>query len=353
MSLHSHDGPYTIQPDKYFWEHRSWPFNSEIGSVGIGDMASLERFMPEVNRVPPYYDAQKKAWVADSMWTYHKYTGYDSSVLAYGPVKDMNDYLWKAQLVNYNQYRALAEGFTARMWDWYTGVIIWKTQNPWTAMRGQMYDYYLDPNACLYGLKKGGEQLHVAFNPLDSTVVLMNNSAFDRKHLIVTAHINGKAADTAIRIASIAHNSSKVIGSVKNVLQKKNNGFLMLRINTEKERLYENIYWLPDAEGNYTAIQHLPEVKPVITAEWRPDHTVMVMMHNTSAAVSFFNRISIEDKQTHKRVLPVFYSDNYITLMPDAGNIVLIEGKQLDPATQEVVIEGWNGRQQRIPIAKK
>jgi hypothetical protein len=78
--------------------------------------------------------------------------GYNQFIDPYGKPKDIKDFGLKAQLVNYDQYRGLMEGFSAHQWDWYTGVIIWKTQNPWTAMRGQMYDYYLDPNACLYGL---------------------------------------------------------------------------------------------------------------------------------------------------------------------------------------------------------
>ena len=41
------------------------------------------------------------------------------------------------------------EGFSSHMWEWYTGTIIWKTQNPWTALRGQMYDYYLD-GECMF-----------------------------------------------------------------------------------------------------------------------------------------------------------------------------------------------------------
>ena len=84
----------------------------------------------------------------DSVWAYHKYIGYGDHIDAYGKPKDVKDFADKAQLVNYNQYRALMEGFSAHMWEWYTGVIIWKTQNPWTALRGQMYDYYLDPK-CL------------------------------------------------------------------------------------------------------------------------------------------------------------------------------------------------------------
>jgi mannosylglycoprotein endo-beta-mannosidase len=151
------DGPYGIQPLRTFWATKTYPFNSEVGSVGMGDYESLERFIPKNDLVPPVYDGKKRhgEGTENEVWSYHKYIGYDSSVYAYGPIKDLRDYAEKAQLVNYDQYRALMEGFSSHMWDWYTGVIIWKTQNPWTALRGQMYDYYLDPNACLYGLHAG------------------------------------------------------------------------------------------------------------------------------------------------------------------------------------------------------
>ncbi|MCB0748994.1 MAG: glycosyl hydrolase, partial [Ignavibacteriae bacterium] len=136
------DGAYHIQPISKFWTERSFPFNSEIGSVGIGDYQSLERFIPQEDLVLPSFSKTS----IDSVWRYHRPSWYSNFIDAYGKPKDLNDFANKAQLVNYNQYRGLLEGHIAHMWDWYTGVIIWKTQNPWTALRGQMYDYYLDPN---------------------------------------------------------------------------------------------------------------------------------------------------------------------------------------------------------------
>ena len=65
----------------------------------------------------------------------------------------------------------MIEGFTSHMWEWYTGVMIWKTQNPWTAMRGQMYDYYLDQNGGLYGLHEGSEAIHVFYDPVTEQVL--------------------------------------------------------------------------------------------------------------------------------------------------------------------------------------
>ena len=40
------DGPYGIQPVHTFWAKRTFPFNSEVGSVGVGDYESLEKFLP-------------------------------------------------------------------------------------------------------------------------------------------------------------------------------------------------------------------------------------------------------------------------------------------------------------------
>ena len=57
--------------------NRTFPFNSEVGSVGVGDYDSLKRFMPEENMVVPHY-ARKRKDVADSVWNYHKYIGYDT-----------------------------------------------------------------------------------------------------------------------------------------------------------------------------------------------------------------------------------------------------------------------------------
>ena len=43
------DGPYGIQNLKTFFGEQTFPFNSEVGSVGLGDYASLARFLPKEN----------------------------------------------------------------------------------------------------------------------------------------------------------------------------------------------------------------------------------------------------------------------------------------------------------------
>jgi hypothetical protein len=50
----------------------------------------------------------------------------------------------------------------------------------------------------------------------------------------------------------------------------------------------------------------------------------------------------VDDKQ-HERLLPVFYSDNYVTVLPGETKTVVIDydNKQY-PQTPKVSVEGWN-----------
>jgi len=348
------DGTYHIQPLSYFWEERSFPFNSEIGSVGIGDYESLERFIPPQNliRLPvgEVISGTRTANV-DSVWEYHKPSWYADYIDAYGAPKDVKDFTEKAQLENYNQYRGLMEGHIAHMWNWYTGVIIWKTQNPWTALRGQMYDYYLDPNGGLYGLNHANSSLHVMYNTVDGMLLVVNHT-FNPLHDIV---LQAKAYDFAGKdslifqwFVEIVPTSVQKIESVKRKLDKlfpARGGFLSLRLlDTSHKILDENLYWLPDSKGNYSGLQQMPKAKLVVTARKVSDGRIEVKLSiPASEPLAFFNRISLVNFETKKRILPVFYSDNYVSVLPGEEKTVFINYTQKDFIDNaEVSVRGWN-----------
>jgi mannosylglycoprotein endo-beta-mannosidase len=348
------DGPYGIQNINTFWEHQTFPFNSEIGSVGMGDYESLKRFIPEKDmKVPDFADKK-----IDSVWDYHKYIGYDQYIDPYGKPKDVKDFAEKAQLLNYDQYRALMEGFTAHMWEWYTGVIIWKTQNPWTALRGQMYDYYLDPNACLYGLHNGSEPFHVMYNPADGMVMIANNT-FTAKHNIMLVakayNMEGKASLLTQVFSEIEPTRSKKYLSLKSVLDRmaKDKGvFLSLRLlNENKEILSDNLYWLPDSTGNYSGLQEMKKTAVHITANKTGKGKIDVTIQNPNdTPVAFFNRVSLVNTLSKQRILPVFYSDNYISVLPGEKKTITIDYTPSANENAEVEVYGWNVEKQYIEI---
>ncbi|HEY6083647.1 MAG TPA: glycosyl hydrolase, partial [Chitinophagaceae bacterium] len=270
------------------------------------------------------------------------------------------DFARKAQLVNYDQYRALIEGFSAHIWDWYTGVIIWKTQNPWTALRGQMYDYYLDPNAGLYGLHKGGEPLHVMYDPVKGMVDIVNNTFREQRNLMLQVkliNMRGESRSAGQVFEYINPSSVKSylpIGRTVGHFTGKEGGFLLLRLmDTEKNILSENFYWLPDSTGNYSGLEHMANAELKITARYNgKGHITVAMSNPENNPVAFFNRVSLVDASTKERLLPVFYSDNYISVMPGESRAIDVDYSSLkNNSAIEIAVNGWNTPLQYLSIA--
>ena len=353
------DGPYGIQPLSVFWDQRTFPFNSEVGSVGVGDYESLQRFMPTKDMAVPEFDEAKGRTKTDSVWEYHKYIGYDGFIDKYGKPKNVADFAAKAQLVNYDQYRALMEGFSSHMWDWYTGVIIWKTQNPWTALRGQMYDYYLDPNACLYGLHSGSEPLHIMYNPGDGMVMVANNTFKTVTNMMMVVKAYDMAGrDTVLTqvISDVTPTTTKRYFSIKDDLDKlaKDKGaFVDLELLDKDQKIIsQNIYWVPDEKGLYSGLQGMPISKLVTIPTQVSLGKIKVDLFNpANAPVAFFNRLSLISAQSGQRLLPAFYSDNYISVLPGEHKTIFIDYDATQyPEMPILSISGWNLAEQKLEI---
>ncbi len=355
------DGPYGIQPLSVFWEHRTFPFNSEVGSIGINDYESLKKFMPADHMVSPTFDDDSHKGKVDEVWEYHKYIGYDTSINKYGKAKNVADFAMKAQLVNYDQYRGLAEGFTSHMWDWYTGFIIWKTQNPWTAMRGQMYDYYLDPNACLYGLHNGSAPFHIMYNPINGMVMVANNTFTARRSMMMVVKVydmTGKETLLTQVFADVNATTYKRYFSIKkkiDAMAEKEGVFLSLQLlDTDKKVITDNLYWIADHKGEYSGLQNIKPADLTATAKMLGRGKVEVTLsNNASGPVAFFNRLSLVDGASKSRLLPVFYSDNYVSVVPGEQKKVIID---YNPALVKdgavVDLSGWNTQQKYVAIEK-
>ncbi|GGA81400.1 glycoside hydrolase family 2 protein [Puia dinghuensis] len=359
------DGPYGVQDIKTFWAKRTFPFNSEVGSVGMGDYESLQRFIPKEHLVAPVYHQKE-----DEVFNYHKYIGYDSSVYAYGPIKDLRDFAEKAQLVNYDQYRALMEGFSSHMWDWYTGVIIWKTQNPWTALRGQMYDYYLDPNACLYGLHSGSEPLHIMYDPVAGMTMIVNNTFRTHRDIMMQVQVldmSGKSLMHSQQFFEVGPTVAKnylPIGHLLDQLRSTEGVFLSLRLlDIHQQIVSDNFYWLPDSTGNYSGLRHMPPSALTIEASRAPQQPaaqntpgaaatrITVTLKNPAGGpVAFFNRVSLIDPGTKQRLLPVFYSDNYVSVLPGESKTITLDYTPKPGVTPQVSVRGWNLAEKTYPI---
>lgn len=334
------DGPYGIQEPEWFFSFRSHPFNPEAGSVGSPEVESMREMMTEQDLA----GFPRKGLTRNYTWRYHKDLGYGDHLERYGEVKDIETYCKYAQVVNYDQYRSFMEGWASHMWDWYTGILIWKTQNPWTSLRGQMYDWSLDVNASLYGTRKGCEPLHAYYNPVTRKAGLLNTTLKDYTDLSIVARIynlEGKLLWEKETRASAKANTVQELLDIPVPEGIKGAYFLRLALNAD----VPNIYWLTTEPKDYTSLSQLPKSRPEIKTEIKKEGSNFVGTVRLSAdsQISFFNRIKVFDKETGKRILPVHYSDNYITLMPgDQQEISLEFPANLPEERIQIVVDSYN-----------
>lgn len=348
------DGPYGIQEPEWFFTYRSNPFNPEAGSVGSPEVESMREFMSE----PDLSGFPRKGRTRNYTWSYHKDLGYGDQLERYGEVKDIETYCKYAQLVNYDQYRSFMEGWSSHLWDWYTGILIWKTQNPWTALRGQMYDWYLDVNASLYGTQKGCEPVHPFYNLATRRVNLLNTTLSDYDGLTINAqlfNLDGKLLWEKTIRADARANTVQELDEIPAPEGVQGVYFLKLALSpvssgkntlsAEKISDATQIYWLTTQPKDYTSLSNLPDYQPVVTVDLQQEGTAYsgTIRLQADAHISFFNRIKMLDKQTGKRILPVHYSDNYITLMPGDHRVVKVQFPSSLPKERiQVVVDGFN-----------
>ena len=71
-----------------------------------------------------------------------------------------------------------------------------------------------------------------------------------------------------------------------------------------------------------------------------------VTLHNPTNHVALMAHLQLRKKRSGKRVLPVFYSDNYVSLLPGGSKTITIEAAKDDLAGEPplITLDGWNVR---------
>jgi|WetSurMetagenome_2_1015567.scaffolds.fasta_scaffold00403_3 mannosylglycoprotein endo-beta-mannosidase len=336
------DGPYGIREPESVFTERSFPFNPETGSIGIPNYDGLKKIIPEDEMVPP------QSFRSGKSWAYHKYLPLLDFPDRYGKVKDIRDFCMKAQIVSYEQYRALQEGFNYKMWDWYSGMLVWKNQNPWTALRGFFYDYYLDYTGGYFGYKHGAAPVHIQFNLNDSVVCVINQTADKLSSITSVIQLYGMhgklLSEEKIPVNLNAH---EVILLNKINLPKTSNEvfFLKLKLMNQNEVLDENLYWLSNKHHSYEKLNELEKttVKTIISKSGE-GHAV-IKISNPNNETAFFIRLKIMNSKD-ELVLPSFFSDNFFTILPGDEKQLQLDFSSFKRSGNQdelrLVVEGWN-----------
>jgi mannosylglycoprotein endo-beta-mannosidase len=336
------DGPYGIrEPQKMFTE-RSFPFNPETGSIGIPNYEGLVKIIPEKELIPPGTGR------ASQSWTYHKYLPLLDFPDRYGKVKDIRDFCFKAQMVSYEQYRALQEGFNFKMWDWYTGMLVWKNQNPWTALRGFFYDYFLDCTGGYFGYKHGAEPVHIQLNLNDSAICVLNQTAkplHGATASVLLYDLHGKEIYSTTISVNLNAQEKKLLEKISLPSQSDEIYFLKLLLEDNSGLIDDNFYWLSGKGHSYERLNDLNEARITTGIIHDSDGKFIISISNPGDETAFFLRLKVTGKD-NKLILPSFFSDNYFTLLPGEKKEIKLEisndvyNKEKDDLN--LAVEGWN-----------
>jgi hypothetical protein len=114
--------------------------------------------------------------------------------------------------------------------------------------------------------------------------------------------------------------------------------------------LSANFYWRAQAADpdNLTALNQMPMVKLTATVEAPKEslagqRRLRVILHNPTQNIALMAHVQLRRK-SGERVLPVFYSDNYVSLVPGETKTIEMEAaaSEFKGEASLVVVDGWN-----------
>jgi hypothetical protein len=108
--------------------------------------------------------------------------------------------------------------------------------------------------------------------------------------------------------------------------------------------LSENFYWHAKDEHQLQQLNSMP--KAALTGKTRVKGgergaTAEVKVSNTGKVPALAIRLTLRDAKTGERILPVYYEDNYFSLLPGESRTVRIETRSSEKSLR-VSVDGWN-----------
>jgi mannosylglycoprotein endo-beta-mannosidase len=344
----SSHGPYYWRSPRFFYAFNE-SFKTETGSVSIPTIESIQGMMPQKD-----WETINDDWAQHDMAAGAQRGNEFPTSLAkrYGHIRNLADFVQKGQLATYEAFRAMYEGRNAEMFKATTGVITWMSHPAQPSFVWQLYHYDLEPNAALYAAKKASETVHVQFNEENRGIEVVNNrpdalnalqvkvlvyrfdGTLDSQKIYPVAQVPGS---TTIKAAQIVVNAR--ISPLY---------FIKLDLTDANENLLSsNFYWQHVAQDQFDGLMNLPTV--TLDAEdntrTQGDNFVLtITLHNNTSHVALLSHLQLHQKKSGRRVLPVFYSDNYISLVPGESSTVSIEAatKDLQGDLPLVEVDGYN-----------
>jgi exo-1,4-beta-D-glucosaminidase len=339
---------YAYMPPAYWYGKLE--FNTEAAPSGeqIPPVETMRMMMPE-----------SELWPMSDSWNIRLHKAFypharKALYSRYGEPKSLEEYSMKSQVLQYEATRAMFEAYAGNKYK-SSGIIYWMYNSAWPSMYWQLYDYFFAPNGAFYGTRKACENLHIQYSYDDNSIRVVNGNYKDFSGLKATAkiyNIGMKEIFSEEARVEIKPDESKKVLFVKRPAGAGDVFFLKLILSDDAgKEISSNFYWLSsrgDENADFTALDRLPEVELNFSVSSvkleNGKYTAMVELENPSASLAFSINPRIIKGDSKDLVLPVFWDDNYFSLLPKEKRSLKVEfdAKNLDGATPILSLAGWN-----------
>jgi Exo-beta-D-glucosaminidase Ig-fold domain/Glycosyl hydrolases family 2/Concanavalin A-like lectin/glucanases superfamily/Glycosyl hydrolases family 2, sugar binding domain/Glycosyl hydrolases family 2, TIM barrel domain len=337
-------GPYQSQPlAAYYGINRG--FSVELGIPSVPTLESIESFIPEPDR-----------WPISDTWAYHDWHQMGNGAVApfmehleteFGAPAGLEDFVRKAQMLDYAAHRAIFEGFAAHLWQPNSGRMIWMTQPAWPSMEWNFLSWDYDTQSSFYGVQKACEPVHAQLDLTDDAVDLINLGAA-RTFKVETrvAGLDGNIlADQTYEVAAAANARTSVATLDLEKLAAGHTVFVVLDVSDANGApVSNNFYWWAAQESSLRELDSLPQARLTVSAAAAPsgsERKATFEIQDSSSVPALLIKLTLKDAATGERILPAYYSENYLSLLPGEKRAVTIDfpARLFKPSIE---VRGWN-----------
>ena len=340
-------GPYNWRPPVEYFTRHARGFSVESGTPSLPTLEAWQRAIPPADQ-----------WPISDAWAYHDWhqtgnggvkTYMDALDARFGAGISLPDFERKAQMMQYESYRAIFEGMNAGLWTVNSGRMLWMTQPAWPSSAWQIFSSDYDTHASFYGVKKASEPVHVQMNLPDGKVVLVNNRLADIPAATVTATVVDLAGRTLVRRSATvtARHEAANDAFALDLPALTANGMVLVSLKATDAggaELSNNLYWQGANDAAYRGLTRLAPVTLEATATATPvgDETeVRVALANRGATPAIETKLTVMNGDG-SQVLPAYFSDNYVSLLPGETRTVTVRYPAAAAKDARVTLRGWN-----------
>ena len=340
-------GPYRALTHKGYFTYRkgNTKFHSERGMPSVLTYESMLRtFAPEA--------LEPKS----ILWGQHDYTLNGAQRAStfneiiengYGPAKDVKEFSEHAQFVNYDGYKGMFESRSINR----KGLLLWMSHPAWPSMTWQTYDWYFEPNGSYFGCKKGAEPLHIQWNPAENVIEVVNYNGGDRTGLKAQAlimNMDGTVKWTREAVVDSKEDSTLKCFEIEFAEDLSDVHFIKLYLTKDGKTLSDNFYINGKEYGNHQAMKQMEKADVRSDVKFCKGEdgvwTGTVTLENRSSVPAIMIRLNVVGRRDGEQILPMFYGDNYFSLMPGEVKEVSLKWYEADTRGNRprVRITGYN-----------